>query len=110
MNEMDTLIKEIKDFEISLSRHFVGREEEARVVTLALVSKQHACFIGPPGIAKSAMVLQASKMLNAPFYYILVNKFTTVDELIGYVDPVKFKQGIFKRNTTNKITEAKIAF
>ncbi|MDW7990344.1 MAG: AAA family ATPase [Archaeoglobaceae archaeon] len=107
---MIDLIKEIKDFEISLSRHFVGREEEARVVTLALASKQHACFIGPPGIAKSAVVLQASKMLNAPFYYILITKFTTVDELVGYVDPVKFKQGIFKRNTTNKITEAKIAF
>ncbi|MEM2788044.1 MAG: AAA family ATPase [Archaeoglobaceae archaeon] len=100
----------VKNFEIALSRHFVGREEEARVVTLALATKQHAVLIGPPGTAKSATIMQASKMLNVPYFYILLNKFTTTDELLGYIDPVKFKNGVFERNKNNKLPTAKVAF
>lgn len=103
-------INDVKNFEISLSRHFVGREEEARIVTLALATKQHAVLIGPPGTAKSATIIQSAKMLNVPYFYILLSKFSTTDELLGYIDPIKFKNGVFERNKNNKLPTAKIAF
>ena len=39
----------------SLSDAFIGREEEAGLAVIALSVKGHACFIGEPGTAKSAL-------------------------------------------------------
>lgn len=98
-----TLIKRI-------SEGFVGREEEAIVVVLALVSKQHAVLIGEPGTAKSALIRRLSQLVNAKFFYYLISKYTVPDELIGPIDPVAYKQGIYKRNITGRLPEAELAF
>jgi len=55
---------------------FVGRDEEAKVVTLALMTKEHAILIGEPGTAKSALIRRASALLNAKYFSYLLTKFT----------------------------------
>lgn len=96
--------------ETELSKGFVGREEESRVAILALLTKQHAVFIGEPGTAKSALVRRLSKLVNCRFFYYLLNKYTVPDELIGAIDPVEYKSGRFVRNTHGKLPQAELVF
>ena len=93
-----------------LSAGFVGREEEARVAVLALLTKQHAVFIGEPGTAKSALIHRLSRLVNCKYFYYLVSKYTVPDEVIGPIDPIQYKNGKFVRNTKGKLPDAEIAF
>lgn len=106
----EELREKIITLEEKLSSAFVGREEEARVTILAVVSKQHAVFIGEPGTAKSALIRRLSQLINCRFFYYLLNKYTVPDELIGPIDPVAYREGRFVRNTKNKLPEAEIVF
>ncbi|MEM1519982.1 MAG: AAA family ATPase, partial [Candidatus Korarchaeum sp.] len=100
----------LRRLEAEISSRFIGREEEARVAVLALATKQHALFIGEPGTAKSALIHTLSGLVNAGFFYYLINKYTTPDELVGNIDPIAFKEGRFVRNTEKRILKAEIAF
>ncbi|MEM2288373.1 MAG: AAA family ATPase [Sulfolobales archaeon] len=96
--------------EAELASGFVGREEEARVAVLALLTKQHCCFIGEPGTAKSALIRRLSQLVQCRYFYYLLSKYTVPDELVGAIDPVQYKQGKFIRNTQGKLPQAELAF
>lgn len=102
--------EEIRNFENVLSSGFIGREEEARVISLSLITKQHTVFIGEPGTAKSALLRRASQLISCKYFYYLLSKYTLPDELIGAIDPLAYKQGKFVRNIANKIPQANIVF
>jgi len=96
--------------EAELASGFIGREEEARVAVLALLTRSHAVFIGEPGTAKSALIRRLSQLVNCRFFYYLLNKYTVPDELIGAIDPIQYKQGKFVRNISGKLPQAELAF
>ncbi|MEM4619605.1 MAG: AAA family ATPase, partial [Desulfurococcaceae archaeon] len=100
----------VRRLEAELAAGFIGREEEARVVILALLTKQHAVFIGEPGTAKSALIRRLSQLVQCRFFYYLMSKYTVPDELIGAIDPVAYKNGKFVRNIKGKLPEAELAF
>ncbi|MEM1510566.1 MAG: AAA family ATPase [Thermofilaceae archaeon] len=100
----------VRKLEAELSSGFVGREEEARVAILALLTKQHAVFIGEPGTAKSALIRRLSQLVQCRFFYYLLSKYTVPDELIGAIDPIAYKQGKFVRNVQGKLPQAEVAF
>jgi len=107
MTEVSNLVRKL---EAELAVGFVGREEEARVAVLALLTKSHAVFIGEPGTAKSALIRRLSQLVQCRFFYYLLSKYTVPDELIGAIDPVAYKQGRFVRNVKGKLPEAELAF
>ncbi|MEM2498057.1 MAG: AAA family ATPase [Candidatus Nezhaarchaeales archaeon] len=96
--------------EAELASGFVGREEEARVAVLGLLTKQHCCFIGEPGTAKSALIRRLSQLVQCRYFYYLLSKYTVPDELVGAIDPVQYKQGRFVRNVQGKLPQAELAF
>jgi MoxR-like ATPase len=100
----------IRRLEAELAAGFVGREEEARVAVLALLTKSHAVFIGEPGTAKSALIRRLSQLVNCRFFYYLLSKYTVPDELVGAIDPIAYKEGRFMRNTKGKLPDVEIAF
>jgi len=93
------LLEYPKKFVELLSAPFIGREEEAKVITLALLSKEHVILIGEPGTAKSALARRAAELLNAKFFMYLLTKYTEPAELFGALDINALKQGIYKRTT-----------
>ncbi|MEM1832348.1 MAG: AAA family ATPase [Desulfurococcaceae archaeon] len=99
-----------RKLEAELASGFIGREEEARVAVLALLTKQHAVFIGEPGTAKSALIRRLSQLVQCRFFYYLLSKYTVPDELVGAIDPVAYKNGRFVRNTQGKLPQAELAF
>ncbi|MEM4592450.1 MAG: AAA family ATPase [Sulfolobales archaeon] len=100
----------VRRLESELASGFVGREEEARVAVLALLTRQHAVFIGEPGTAKSALIRRLSQLVQCRFFYYLLSKYTVPDELIGPIDPVAYKAGKFVRNVQGKLPTAELAF
>jgi MoxR-like ATPase len=103
-------LSSIRRLEAELAAGFVGREEEARVAVLALLTKNHAVFIGEPGTAKSALIRRLSQLVNCRFFYYLLSKYTVPDELVGAIDPIAYKEGRFVRNTKGKLPDVEIAF
>ena len=100
----------MRKFVEELARPFVGREEEARVITLTLLAREHMVFIGEPGTAKSAMVRRAAELLNARFFKYLLTRFTEPAELFGPLDIKALDEGKYVRITKGKLPEAEIAF
>lgn len=104
------LLYKAHKFVEELAKPFVGREEEAKVIALAIVSGEHVVLIGEPGTAKSALARRAAELINAKFFKYLLTKFTEPDELFGPLDINALKQGRYVRITRNKLPEAEIAF
>lgn len=100
----------VRKLETELASGFIGREEEARVAILALLTRQHAVFIGEPGTAKSALIRRLSQLVSCRFFYYLLSKYTVPDELLGPIDPIAYKSGKFVRNIKGRLPEAEIAF
>ena len=88
-----------------------GREEEARVLMLSLISRHHVVLIGPRGTAKSLLISRLAKMFSVPYFEYQLSKYTMPEELLG-VPNVKLlrEQGVYKLITAGKLPEAVLAF
>ncbi len=104
------LLGKIRRLYRSLHEPFVGREEEARAIVLALLAREHAVLVGEPGTAKSAIAHRLAELLNARFFKYLLTKYTEPSELFGPLDLNALKQGRYARITRGKIPEAEIVF
>jgi MoxR-like ATPase len=77
----------------------------------ALLSRSHILIIGPPGTAKSMLAnMLCSCIEGANYFYWLLTKFTTPEELFGPISLKSLQQDSFKRVTSGKLPVAHIAF
>lgn len=109
-DEQDT-IRALNGLKNKLDNYFVERSEAIEVMFTALLAKQHALFIGPPGLAKSQLI---KEMLNCfsgfSYFEWQVNKFTTPDDIMGKPSLAALRNDQFIRVTTHKLPEANIAY
>lgn len=109
--DIDNARSAILDIERDLNERFAKRERETRALLLALLSRQHIVFIGPPGIAKTAIVgAFARRVDGARVFDIAMMRSTTDVDLLGPIDIVaKRERGEHKRETGGRIGDADIA-
>ena len=110
MPESGEMLAKARTFLKELQAPFVGREEEALVIALALLTREHAVLIGEPGTAKSAIARRAAQLIRARFFKYLLTRFTEPSELFGPLDIAALREGVYRRVTRGKLPEAEIAF
>ncbi|WP_256222133.1 MULTISPECIES: AAA family ATPase [unclassified Paenibacillus] len=59
----------IKNIQNALSQQYAEREEVIEGLMVAMIARQHALLIGPPGTGKSAMVSDLTKRITGANYF-----------------------------------------
>ena len=94
-----------------LNDSFKEREDEIAGSLLALISKEHVLFIGPPGTAKSMLAKQMCNCIEgSSFFYYLLTRFTTPDEIFGPLSLTALQSDIFCRNVEGYLPTANVSF
>jgi MoxR-like ATPase len=66
----------------SIAAQLVGRDREASIVTLALVAREHALLVGPPGTGKSQLCRAAATLIDGARYCERLLSPTTAPEAV----------------------------
>ncbi|WP_298665805.1 AAA family ATPase [uncultured Methanofollis sp.] len=89
---------------------FKERDDEIRGALLGILSGEHVLFLGPPGTAKTYLAHTVCKSIEGgTFYYYLLTRFTTPDEIFGPLSLKALEQDEFRRNVDGCLPTAHIA-
>jgi MoxR-like ATPase len=109
-------LNKLQPIEPELTATLIEHDEVIRASLVALLAEQHLVVLGPPGTAKSALVIELSRRISPQngaglrnFAY-LMTRFTTPEELFGPVSVAGLKRGEYRRITTGKLVEAELVF
>lgn len=108
---MENNLSKLDEVMNALNSRFFEREAEIEAILIAVLARQHILMIGPAGTAKSALVVELSKMIDgAKYFQWLLTRFSTPEELFGPLSLKDLEHGVYKRNTKTKMPEADLAF
>lgn len=94
-----------------LNANFKEREDEIAGSLLALISGEHVLFIGPPGTAKSMLAKDMCGCIEGgSFFYYLLTRFTTPDEIFGPLSLSSLQSDIFSRKVEGYLPTANVSF
>lgn len=102
--------KLIQSIRTDLKANFKEREALADGMLTALLSRQHAFVLGPPGTAKSLICETLAQAIGGEYFSWLCSKFTTPEELFGPLSMQGLKEDRYERITTHKLPSCQIAF
>jgi MoxR-like ATPase len=94
----------------ALDTQFLGKSEVIRLLLIAVVAREHAVLIGPPGTAKSALLRTLASLLDTRYFEYLLTRFTEPNEIFGPVDIAAFRDGSYRRRTAGMLPEAEVVF
>ncbi len=107
MNEREKLISVLD----AVKESFVGKDEIIDLLGIALIAKENAFLLGPPGTAKSAIVRAISRSIkDGNNFEYLLTRFTEPSEIFGPFDIRKLKEGELTTNTQGMLPEASLVF
>jgi MoxR-like ATPase len=93
-----------------LSSRYVGRERVIRLLQIAVLCREHVLLLGPPGTAKTDLVLRFADLVNADKFGYLLTRFTEPAEIFGPLDFEQFRKSVYRVNTKGMLPKAEIAF
>jgi MoxR-like ATPase len=104
-------IEKLNTILLELKKDFIGKEDIIDLLGIALIAKENAFILGPPGTAKSAIVRALCKYIKEGknFEYLLT-RFTEPNEIFGPFDIRKLKEGELMTNTEGMLPEASLVF
>ncbi|MDB5311890.1 MAG: family ATPase [Gemmataceae bacterium] len=112
-SEADGLRKRINRFRESLGRFFVNKQEIIDLMVVAAIAQEPLLLVGPPGTAKSDLVLKfkdALGMDEGDYFEYMLTRFTEPSEIIGAIDIKELRAGRYIRKKEGKLPTARLVF
>ncbi|MBT3223225.1 MAG: AAA domain-containing protein, partial [Proteobacteria bacterium] len=104
--EADGLRERINRFRIALGRWFVDKQHLIDLMTLCAVAQEPLLLVGPPGTAKSDLVLKFKDALQIradDYFEYMLTRFTEPSEVFGPIDIELLRQGRYVRRVSGKL-------
>src|SRR5207249_7351376 len=111
--EAEELRRRINRFRTSLGRFFVQKQEIIDLMTVAAIAQEPLLLVGPPGTAKSDLVLKFKDALGISqedYFEYMLTRFTEPSEIIGAIDIKELRDGKYIRRKEGKLPTAKLVF
>ena len=111
--DAEELRKKLRRFADSLKRFFVNKSEIIDLMTVAAIAQEPLLLVGPPGTAKSDLVLKfkdALGMEEGDYFEYMLTRFTEPSEIIGAIDIKELRDGRYLRRKDGKLPTARLAF
>lgn len=112
-SEAEDLRKKINRFRTSLGRFFVQKQDVIDLMVVAAIAQEPLLIVGPPGTAKSDLILKFKDALGvseSDYFEYMLTRFTEPSEIIGAIDISKLRDGSYIRRKEGKLPTARIAF
>jgi MoxR-like ATPase len=111
--EADELRNRLNRLRTSLGRFFVAKQELIDLMVVASVAQEPLLLVGPPGTAKSDLVLKfkdALGLTDDDYFEYMLTRFTEPSEIIGPIDINQLREGRYIRREQGKLPTARLAF
>src|ERR1700721_319190 len=111
--EVEDLRKRLNTFRTSLGRFFINKQELIDLMVVAAVAQEPLLLVGPPGTAKSDLVLKFKDALGlgeGDYFEYMLTRFTEPSEIIGPIDINQLRDGRYIRREQGKLPTAQLAF
>ena len=111
--EAEELRRRINRFRTSLGRFFVQKQEIIDLMVVAAIAQEPLLLVGPPGTAKSDLVLKFKDALGVSdedYFEYMLTRFTEPSEIIGPIDINQLRDGRYVRREQGKLPTARLAF
>ncbi|MCZ7356818.1 MAG: AAA family ATPase [Candidatus Methanoperedens sp.] len=104
-------MQNLREIKLNLEKNFKERDEEIAGALLSILSGENILFLGPPGTAKSLLALKLCESIDGGnFFYYLLTRFTTPDEIFGPLSIKSLQEDEFKRKIEGYIPTSHICF
>jgi len=104
------LCHKLREVGRDLDQRYLDKSELVRMLLITLVAGEHMLIVGPPGTAKSALVRQLARLIDARYFEYLLTRFSEPNEIFGPVDIKAFREGSYVRRVEAMLPEAEIVF
>src|SRR5580700_3078658 len=111
--EAEELRKRLNRFRASLGRFFVAKQELIDLMLVAAVAQEPLLLVGPPGTAKSDLILKFKDALgisDEDYFEYMLTRFTEPSEIVGPIDIKELREGRYIRREQGKLPTARLAF
>lgn len=107
---MNLLKEDIQALHAEFKEHFIERDEEILGTVLAILANENVLYLGPPGTAKTYLAQNICKSIEgAHFFYYLLTRFTTPEEIFGPLSIQSLEKDIFRRKVDGCLPSSHIA-
>jgi MoxR-like ATPase len=111
--EADDVRTRVNRFRLSLGRFFVEKQPLIDLMCVAAIAQEPLLLVGPPGTAKSDLVLKFKDALGVAdedYFEYMLTRFTEPSEIIGPIDINQLRDGRYIRREQGKLPTARLAF
>lgn len=111
--EPNLLRERLNRFRLALGRHFVAKQSIIDLMTVAAIAQEPLLLVGPPGTAKSDLVLKfrdALGITDRDYFEYMLTRFTEPSEILGPIDVAALKSGRYVRREQGKLPTATLVF
>jgi MoxR-like ATPase len=111
--ESEGLRARLNRFRKSLGRFFVEKQALIDLMLVAAIAQEPLLLVGPPGTAKSDLVLKFKDALglgDEDYFEYMLTRFTEPSEIIGPIDISQLREGRYIRREQGKLPTARLGF